>query len=127
MIENDLSKEIIGAAIEVHKVLGPGLLESAYEASLKREFELRGLDAKEQLGLPLVYKEVHCDVGYRLDFLVQDKVIVEIKSVDALNDVHLAQVLTYLKLSNCKLGLLINFNVAKLKDGIRRVVNRLPE
>lgn len=123
MRENELSKEIIGAAIEVHKALGPGLLESAYEASLKRELGLRGLNVKHQLGLPLVYKEEICEVGYRIDLMVEDKVIIEVKSVDAINDVHVAQVLTYLKLSGCKLGLLINFNVAKLKDGIKRLVN----
>jgi len=117
--ENELSKEIIGAAIVVHKALGPGLLESAYEASLRRELGLRGLAVKHQLGLPLVYKEEICEVGYRIDLMVEDKVIIEVKSVDAINDVHVAQVLTYLKLSGCKLGLLINFNVAKLKDGIK--------
>lgn len=127
MNENELSKEIIGAAIEVHKALGPGLLESAYEASLKRELLLRGLEVRHQVGLPLVYKDELCEIGYRIDLFVEGKVIIEIKAVEALNDVHLAQILTYLKLSKCKLGLLINFNVAKLKDGIRRVVNRLEE
>jgi GxxExxY protein len=127
MNENEISREIIGSAIEVHKALGPGLLESAYEASLKREILLRGLQVRQQVGLPLVYKEEVCEVGYRIDLFVEDKVIIEIKAVEELNDVHLAQILTYLKLSKCKLGLLINFNVAKLKDGIRRVVNRLEE
>ncbi len=125
MHENELSKEIIGAAIEVHKVLGPGLLESAYETSLKRELDLRGFGSQRQLGLPLVYKDELCDVGYRVDLLVEKKVVVEIKSVEALTDVHFAQVLTYLKLSECKLGLLINFNVARLADGIKRIVNKL--
>ncbi|MFB3895310.1 MAG: GxxExxY protein [bacterium] len=127
MTENELSNNIIGAAIEVHKVLGPGLLESAYEASLLRELELRKLHIKSQVGLPLVYKDVNCDVGYRIDLLVEDKVIIEIKAVEALTDVHIAQVLTYLKLSKCRLGLLINFNVKKLKDGIKRLVNHLED
>ena len=127
MRENEVSSKIIGAAIEVHKVLGPGLLESAYELSLERELQLQGLNVQRQIGLPLVYKDVKCDVGYRLDLLVENSVIVEIKSVEALNDVHLAQLLTYLKLSDCNLGLLINFNVARLKNGIRRVVNNLRE
>ena len=127
MRENEVSSKIIGAAIEVHKVLGPGLLESAYELSLERELQLQGLNVQRQIGLPLVYKDVKCDVGYRLDLLVENSVIVEIKSVEALNDVHLAQLLTYLKLSDRNLGLLINFNVARLKNGIRRVVNNLRE
>ena len=127
MTENELSFIIIGAAIEVHKALGPGLLESSYEMSLKRELTLRGIEAKNQVPMPLVYKDEFCDVGYRIDLLVEKKVVVEIKSVDALNDVHLAQILTYLKLSKSKLGLLINFNVSMLKDGIRRVVNKLAE
>lgn len=125
MDENELSREIIGAAIEVHKALGPGLLESAYEVSLKRELDLRGFKVLRQLGLPLVYKEEVCDIGYRVDLLVDGKVVIEIKSVEALTDVHVAQVLTYLKLSECKLGLLINFNVARLTNGIRRLVNKL--
>ena len=125
MNENDLSREIIGAAIEVHKALGPGLLESAYEACMERELIGRGLRVERQAGLPLVYKDIHCDVGYRIDLLVERKVIVEVKSVEALNDVHIAQVLTYLKLSRCKLGLLINFNVKLLRDGIKRLVNHL--
>ena len=109
MTENELSKIIIGAAIEVHEVLGPGLLESAYETCFEKELSLRKLKAKRQVGLPLSYKGVSCDVGYRIDLLVEKKVIIEIKSVEALSDVHIAQVLTYLKLSRCKLGLLINF------------------
>lgn len=125
MHENELSRAIIGAAIEVHKTLGPGLLESAYEVSLKRELDLRGFTVQRQLGLPLVYKEEVCDIGYRIDLLVEGKVVIEIKSVEALTNVHFAQVLTYLKLSQCKLGLLINFNVAKLTDGIKRLVHKL--
>lgn len=127
MTENEISEKIIGAAIEVHKLLGPGLLESSYEISLERELDLRGLNVKRQVNLPLVYKDVKCDIGYRIDLLIEDKVIVEIKSVEQINNVHIAQMLTYLKLTNCKLGLLINFNVALLKDGIRRLVNKLNE
>jgi GxxExxY protein len=125
MTENELSKEIIGAAIEVHKILGPGLLESAYETCLERELKLRGLKVGRQVGLPLVYKDIQCDIGYRIDLFVNEKVIIEIKSVETINDVHLAQILTYLKLNNCKLGLLINFNVKLLKNGIKRLVNKL--
>jgi GxxExxY protein len=127
MNENELSKRIIGAALEVHKALGPGLLESAYEASLCRELTLRGLPVRVQVALPLVYKDVVCEIGYRIDLWVDEKVIVEIKSVECLNDVHLAQVLTYLKLLDCRLGLLINFNERRLKDGIKRVVNHFME
>ncbi|KPK91040.1 GxxExxY protein [bacterium SM23_31] len=127
MTENEISGKIIGAAIEVHKLLGPGLLESSYEMSLERELGLRGLNVQRQVSLPLVYKDVKCDIGYRIDLLVEHKVIVEIKSVELINDVHIAQMLTYLKLTNCRLSLLINFNVAILKDGIKRLVNKLTE
>lgn len=123
--ENELSEIIIGCAINVHKILGPGLLESAYEECLFYELQNTGLQVLKQKALPLVYEEVKLNCGYRIDLLVENKVIIEIKSVDALNDIHLAQILTYLRLSNCKLGLLINFNVVKLKEGIRRVVNNL--
>ncbi len=125
MHENELSGLIIGAAIEVHKALGPGLLESSYEVALKTELSLRKLPVKQQVALPVVYKGEECDAGYRIDLLAGEKVIVEIKAVEALNDVHMAQVLTYLRLSGCKLGLLINFNVTKLTKGIKRIVNRL--
>jgi GxxExxY protein len=125
MHENELSEIIIGCAIRVHKSLGPGLLESAYEECLFYELQKTGLQVVKQKALPLVYEEVKLDCGYRVDLLVENKVIVEIKSVEALNDIFLAQVLTYLRLSNCKLGLLINFNVNKLKEGIRRIVNNL--
>ncbi|NOX67405.1 MAG: GxxExxY protein [Chlorobi bacterium] len=125
MHENELSKEIIGLAIKVHRSLGPGLLESAYEECLYYELEKAGLIVEKQKPMPLIYDEVKLDVGYRMDLLVEDKVVIEIKSVEALNNIHLAQVLTYLKLSRCKLGLLINFNVVLLKDGIKRVVNNL--
>jgi len=125
MHENELSEIIIGCAIRVHKSLGPGLLESSYEECLFYELQKVGLKVVKQKALPLIYEEVKLDCGYRVDFLVDNKVIIEIKSVEALNDIFLAQVLTYLKLSNCKLGLLINFNVMRLKEGIRRVVNNL--
>ena len=127
MHENEISSKIIGAAIEVHKVLGPGLLESAYETCLERELQLQGIQVQRQLALPLVYKDIKCDMGYRLDLLVENKVIIELKSVESINNVHIAQVLTYLKLSDRKLGLLINFNVPRLIDGVKRLVNKLEE
>ena len=120
---NELSAKVIGIAMEVHKALGPGLLESAYEEVLAYELREAGHTVQKQLGLPLVHKEVRLDCGYRIDLLVDDQIIIEVKSVEALNDVHLAQVLTYLKLSQRNLGLLMNFNVARLKDGLKRVVN----
>jgi GxxExxY protein len=124
MNENELSHLILQCAFTVHTELGPGLLESAYEECLFYELQQNGLTVEKQKALPLVYKEVKLDAGYRLDLLVNNKVIIEIKSVEAFNDVHLAQVITYLKLSGCKLGLLLNFNVRSLKDGIKRVVNK---
>lgn len=125
MTENELSRIILDSAIQVHRSLGPGLLESAYQKCLTYELEQQGLNIEVERGLPLVYRNVEMEVGYRVDIFVNRKVIIEIKSVDALNDIHLAQVLTYLKLSDCKLGLLINFNSKLLKDGFRRVVNNL--
>jgi GxxExxY protein len=125
MTENEISKVIFDSALKVHKNLGPGLLESAYEECLFFELQKSGLNVVKQKPLPLVYEEVKLEIGYRLDLLVENKVIIEVKAVEALNDVHLAQILTYLKLSDCKLGLLINFNVALIKNGIRRVVNNL--
>lgn len=125
MIENEISEKIIGCAIQVHRELGPGLLESSYEECLYFELRQAGLNVEKQKSLPLVYKEVKLDCGYRLDLIVENKVIIEVKSVEALNDIHFAQVLTYLKLSNCKLGLLMNFNVLLLKGGIKRIVNKL--
>lgn len=122
--ENEITEIIIGCAIKVHKALGPGLLESAYEECLNYELRKTILEIEKQKPLPLIYEEVKLDCGYRLDFMLNKKVITEIKSVEALNDIHLAQVLTYLRLSGCKVGLLINFNVLKLTDGIRRVVNK---
>ena len=127
MTENELSNIIIGEAIHVHKILGPGLLESAYEECLCYRLAKRGLRIERQKPIPLVFEEVKLECGFRCDILVEGKMIIEVKAVDAINDVHLAQVLTYLKLTNCKLGLLINFNVVKVKDGVRRIVNGLPE
>ena len=125
MSENEISSKIIGAAIEVHKQLGPGLLESTYETCLAYELKQMELDVKQQQALPVVYKEVKLDAGYRIDLLVENKVIVEIKSVDALADIHTAQLLTYLKLKDLKLGLLINFNSVRVVDGLKRIVNNL--
>ena len=125
MSENEISSKIIGAAIEVHKQLGPGLLESTYETCLAFELKQMGLDVKQQQALPVVYKEVKLDAGYRIDLLVENKVIVEIKSVEALADIHTAQLLTYLKLKDLKLGLLINFNSVRVVDGLKRIVNNL--
>ena len=125
MHENEISYIIRGAAFKVHTALGPGLLESSYEAALAYELNEMGLQVRTQVGLPLVYKTIHLDIGYRVDLLVNEKVIVEIKSVEALNDVHRKQLLTYLKLSGKKLGLLINFNVSNLKSSIERIVNKL--
>lgn len=122
-VENTLSKKIIGIAIEVHKALGPGLLESAYKECLHYKLVESGLYVEKEKAMPLVFEEVKLECGYRIDLLVENSVVIELKSVDAISDVHLAQVLTYLKLGNYKLGLLINFNVALLKDGIKRVAN----
>jgi len=118
-----ITERIIAAAIKVHRALGPGLLESAYESCLAYELAKGGLRVEQQKPLPLVYEEVRLDCGYRLDLLVEDAVVVELKAVDELIPIHKAQLLSYLKLSGCKVGLLINFNVAMLKDGIRRVVH----
>jgi len=125
MHENDISNIIIGSAIEVHKQLGPGLLESTYEACLVYELKSKGLKVVQQQTLPVVYKKVKLEAGYRIDIMVADKVIIEIKSVKVLADIHFAQLLTYLKLKNLKLGLLINFNSVLLKEGVKRVVNDL--
>jgi len=125
MTENELSHKIIGFAMEVHSALGPGLLESAYKECLYYKIAKSGLFVEKERAMPLVFEEVKLDCGYRLDLLVENKLVIEIKSVEALNEVHLAQVLTYMKLGNFKLGLLMNFNVARLKDGIKRVVNNL--
>ena len=123
MTEDQISKIVFECALKVHKVLGPGLLESAYEECLFYELKKTNLKVEKQKPLPLIYEEVKLDVGYRIDIIIEDKFIIEIKAVEALNEVHLAQLLTYLKLSDCKLGLLINFNVKLLKNGVRRVIN----
>jgi GxxExxY protein len=120
---NRITEAIIGAAIAVHKTLGPDLLESAYEACMAYELVEKGLKIEQQKPLPLVYKQVYLDCGYRMDLFVEEKVIVEIKAVDQLLPIHKAQVLSYLKLSGCKMGLLMNFNVKLLTDGIMRVIN----
>ncbi|NBW36536.1 MAG: GxxExxY protein [Cytophagia bacterium] len=125
MTENQISEKIIGCAIRVHKELGPGLLESTYEECLCFELRESGLFVEKQKALPVIYRDVKLDCGYRLDLMVEGKVIIEVKSVQELNDIHLAQILTYLKLAKCKLGLLMNFNEVLLKDGIKRVVNKL--
>jgi GxxExxY protein len=125
MTENEISNRIIGLAIEVHRSLGPGLLESAYKECLYYKLKKEDFIIEKEKPMPLIYKDVKLECGYRIDILVEHKVVIEIKSVDAINDVHLAQTLTYMKLGGYKLGLLINFNVSLLKDGIRRVVNHI--
>ncbi|CAM4038048.1 GxxExxY protein [Flavobacterium antarcticum] len=125
MTENELSKIVFDCALKVHQTLGPGLLESAYEECLFYELKKRNLFVQKQKSLPLIYEDVKLEIGYRIDIIIEDKLILEIKSVEALNDIHFAQLLTYLKLTDCKLGMLINFNVLLIKNGIRRVVNNL--
>lgn len=125
MHENELSKIIIGCAMKMHTKLGPGLLESAYEACLAYELSKAGLRFERQKPMPLIYEDVKLDVGYRLDLIVENLVVVDPKSVESLPPVFTAQMLTYLKLSGCKLGLIINFNVEHLRDGIKRIVNGL--
>jgi GxxExxY protein len=121
---NKLTEEIIGCAIKVHKELGPGLLESSYEECICYELSQAGFNYQRQMAMPLIYKEIKMDIGYRPDVIVENKVIIEIKAVEALNDVHIAQVLTYLKLSGCHVGLLINFNVTQLTKGVKRLLNK---
>ena len=121
--EEQISRIVFESALKVHKSLGPGLLESAYEECLFYELKKTGLRVEKQKPLPLIYEEVNLEIGYRIDIIIENKFIVEVKSVELLNDVHLAQLLTYLKLSSCKLGLLINFNVKLLKNCVRRVIN----
>ncbi|MHC1738538.1 MAG: GxxExxY protein [Ignavibacteriaceae bacterium] len=125
MNENELSYKIIGAAIELHKIIGPGLLESAYENALAHDLRELGLKVHQQCPMPFIYKDVKQDVGYRIDLLVERSVIVEVKSIEALAPIHYSQLLTYLKLSKLKLGLLINFNSNILKENIHRIVNNL--
>ena len=125
MHENEISKVIIGAAIQLHKTLGPGLLESVYENALSFDLREQGLLIRQQAPMPFEYKGLKQEIGFRIDVLVNNKVLIEIKSVENLAPVHFAQTLTYLKLSGLKLGLLINFNTKLLKDGIHRLVNNL--
>ena len=122
MNNNKITEKIIGCAIEVHRQLGPGLLESAYQECLIYELKQIGLQIKKELALPIIYKDIKLDHGYRIDILVEDKVVLELKTVDTLIDVHTAQILTYMKLGNYKLGLLLNFNVKMMKNGIKRFV-----
>jgi GxxExxY protein len=122
MTDNQITHEIIGAAIEVHKHLGPGLLESAYEECLAHELQLRKLRVERQKPVPVVYKETKLECGYRLDLLVEGKIVVELKSIEGLGPIHEAIMMTYLRMSGHKLGLLINFNVNVLKDGVRRFI-----
>jgi len=124
---NAITEQVIGAAIEVHRVLGPGLLESAYSTCLVFELRERGLRVEQERPLPVVYKSVKLDCGYRLDLVVENLVIVEIKAVERLNSVHEAQLLSYLRLCGCRVGLLINFHVSMLKQGVRRIVNDFPD
>jgi len=124
---NQLTESIIGAAIEVHRELGPGLLESAYQTCMRRELTLRGIPFQHELQLPVAYKGLQLDCGYRLDLLVAQHVVVEVKCVAKIDPIHEAQLLTYLRLGHWPIGLLINFNVKVLKDGIRRKVLSLPE
>ena len=123
MTENEISKVVFDCSLKVHKALGPGLLESAYEECLFYELKKTGLRIEKQKPLPLIYEDVKLEAGYRVDIIIEDEFIIEIKAVEALNDVHLAQLLTYLKLADCKLGMLINFNVTLIKNGIKRVIN----
>lgn len=123
MNENELANKVIGIAIEVHRHLSSGLLESAYKECMYYKLTKAGLWVEKEKPMPLIYEEVKLDCGYRIDLLVENKLVVELKSVDALNDIHLAQTLTYLRIGSYKLGLLMNFNVIMLKDGIKRVIN----
>jgi GxxExxY protein len=123
--ENDIARVVVDAAFKIHTTLGPGLLESVYLAVMKHELEKRGLNVEKEVAVPVIYEDVHLDVGYRADLLVEGLVIVELKSVEEIHPVHKKQLLTYLRLADKRLGLLINFNVALIKDGITRVVNRL--
>jgi GxxExxY protein len=122
MDREDVFRKVLDCAFKVHTALGPGLFESAYEECLFYELKKAGLKVEKQKTLPLIYEEIKLDAGYRIDLFVEDQIIIELKAVDELNDVHLAQILTYLKLSKCKLGLLVNFNVKHLKNGIRRII-----
>ena len=122
MEKEQIFKQLLDCSFRIHSDLGPGLLESAYAECLFYELKNLGLLVRKQVPMPLIYKEIKLDAGYRVDLLLEESIIVEVKSVDALCDIHLAQILTYLKLSKCTLGLLVNFNVSHLKDGIKRIV-----
>jgi GxxExxY protein len=123
MEENKITEKIIGAAIEVHRTLGPGLLESAYQECLLYELKSLGLSVRKEVTLPIIYKEIKLNHGYRIDLLVNDKIVIELKTVESFTDVHFAQILTYLKLGEYPLGLLINFHTKLLKNGIKRFIN----
>jgi len=123
MTDNEITETIIGCAIRVHRTFGPGLLESAYQTCLEYELKKSGLKVEKEKPMPIIYEEIKLDHGYRIDLLVENKIVVELKTVERFTDVHLAQVLTYLKLGEYKLGLLINFNVTLLKQGIKRIIN----
>ena len=122
LLDKELTGQVIESAIEVHKEIGPGLLESAYEACLAHLLSERGLKVEKQKQLPVTFRRVELECGYRIDLLIEDKVIVELKSVERLEPIHEAQLLTYMRLSSCRVGLLINFNVPRLRDGIKRMV-----
>jgi GxxExxY protein len=126
MTENDIASEIVDSALQVHRSLGPGLLESVYEAVLSYELRKRGLECRHQIWLPVIYETVHLEMGFRPDIIVNELVIIEIKSVETLHPVHKKQLLTYLRLANKRLGLLVNFNTALIKEGLHRVVNGMP-
>ncbi len=125
MIENEITEAFIGCAMRVHRKLGPGLLESVYEECVAYEMTTVGLYFERQKALPVIYETIKLESGYRVDFIIERKVIIELKAVEVLNDVHLAQLMTYLRLADCRLGLLMNFNVVLLRQGIRRVANNL--
>lgn len=127
MTENEIATSIVDASLKIHRSLGPGLLESVYQATLRYELQKRGLNVVQQVGLPVHYEDVRLEIGFRVDLIVNDKVVIEIKSVEALAPVHRKQLATYLRLMDLRLGLLLNFNVELMKDGIQRVVNRLAE
>ena len=122
LLYKELTGKIVDCAVTVHKTLGPGLLESAYEECLSFELQTMGVELLKQIPMPLIYKEKKLDIGYRIDLLVEGKIVIEVKSVDSLNPIHTAQIMTYLKLSGCRIGLLINFNVQFLKEGIKRII-----
>ena len=127
MTENEIAHQILDSAYRVHSKLGPGLFESVYEAALAYELAQRGLNVSRQFPIPVIYESIQIEAGFRADLLVEGKVIVELKSIEAIAPVHQKQLLTYLRLSNTRLGLLLNFNVPRLKEGITRLVNHLPQ